>query len=529
MGFLTTLGQVGGGAAKTYFDNNLSQKWRAQQIKDEISKAVGRKEVDTGVDDPALWDSSLSPEQRSQLEAQTGSMGLSRVGDRSFSTPHEANVYADQYNSLGGQYGRAADVYAQFGEVDKSLGLRRDKQQMDNAERAAKMAEDMNRRQEQQAAQQGEVFARQQADWAMKDAVTGGVKRAADAGASVQALGAIDKNELLRSFGGNRAAMDAYLAEASGAGSAGNQARMIAQSAREAGDITTATTQEAAANAEDAKSATMAYDALRSGDIQKANVLWNSRGTTGQLIVPAGKNKKGEALYNIVDLKSAVAGKPAVLGTPATPDQLILQHMPLEVRQKMNLQEAQIALLRAQANDPDLRTTSGGGETAASFQREMFNNYVADIKRQNPKMPDSQAKTLAYAKMRDDYTQRDATPAKPMSVKDEMEAKALLAEDIRVANPKMSAPAVAALAQRELDKRLGRGANPASNPYAGLTDDSAPSKKPTAPGLTKADPNAAYMERFEKWKAAKERYEHFAKQNNAAGMAHWKPIMDSYK
>jgi hypothetical protein len=499
MGFLQTLGQVGGGAAKTYFDNNLGQKWREQQIKAEISKAMGKKELDVGVDDPALWDSSLSPEQRSQLEAQTGGMGLSRVGNRAFANEYDAKTYADQYNSLSGQYGRAADVYNRFGETDKALGLQRDKQMLDNSEQAAKLALAADRRQEQMATQQGKSFEWQATEQKRKD----------------------DLQENLRFGAGlspkDRAAynLEAYQTHGAPGEAERYQATQLAlQTAT--GDARAKELHQGMVNALLTKGPTGVVEWYNSiGDGMTAKMKQTKDGTVieryaGNTLVDATKPFKNSTQAMLQ------------LGAMMTPEGA-LQLAKLEDDQR----RTEAALIAAR------RPTAGGGETAASFQREMFNNYVAEIKRANPNIPESQAKTMAYAKLRDDYTQRDAIPAKPMSIKEKEEARALISERVRAENPKAKAGVINGLIQDEL-AAVGLGSG-AKDPFAALANDSGskPSRPAASatpqPGLKRADPNAAYMEKFEKWKAAKERYEHFSKKGDAAGMAHWKPIMDAYK
>ena len=87
--------------------------------------------------------------------------------------------------------------------------------------------------------------------------------------------------------------------------------------------------------------------------------------------------------------------------------------------------EADIRLKDAYANAAGRRGSGGD-----SLQERVFNSYVAETMRNHPGIPRSQAETMAYAKLRDDYSQRDTPAAKGPSIDDVIKTEERLAMSV---------------------------------------------------------------------------------------------------
>ncbi len=117
--------------------------------------------------------------------------------------------------------------------------------------------------------------------------------------------------------------------------------------------------------------------------------------------------------------------------------------------------QAMLGVYRARAND-----------NPGDFQREIFNNYFAAVKEQNPEMSDAQARVQAYKLMRDDYSQRDVAPAKPMSPKDRLEFEQMLTSEVSAMYPGLKGQALAIKVQEEAERRIN---GVMKDPYADIT------------------------------------------------------------
>lgn len=348
------LGSFMGGAARGWDQGvKMAKDVRDRRMRKEVEEeAKKRAEVDEGYDDPVLWQSDITPgsEQARMLEQQTGGMGLSRAGGRDFASVDAARQYADKFNSVEGQYGRLADVYARHGEAEKAMGLRKQVQDMETQKRAAEeaakrtaLAEKQYGLAERQAAQQDTLFGQQQEELQRR-------RDYRDALGAYEAMAASDPEGARLGLRATHAAL----------GDVGAAAKFD--------------TDRAAADrqrmADDEATAIAAFGALRNGRVADANALFNQRGTA-KLIVATGKTDKktGQAIYQVFDPKTKR------METAGTPDQLIMQALPLPVAQKlihdaqmMDIRQQELGL-RRQEIGLRARGAGGSGDSTAMITR----------------------------------------------------------------------------------------------------------------------------------------------------------------
>lgn len=144
MSFWTTLGQVGGGAADSYFRNNLGEKWDQARRKKAVSdELAGLKPHAPDAKQQAAFDAEnakMAAEDNALINdpAASGDMPVRTQGDYQYGTPVTAPISEDE------RYARMEDIYRRHGFDDRAdqYGLRAYNIKRDNKQDARQAIQD---------------------------------------------------------------------------------------------------------------------------------------------------------------------------------------------------------------------------------------------------------------------------------------------------------------------------------------------------------------------------------------------------
>lgn len=368
MGFGSGVGAFAQGFTQGLSQSDaIAKQWREQQIKREIAKVMGNQGVDRGVEDEALWRSDLSPEQRAMLEQQTGKLGLSRVGNRDFGTPTEAQAFAEQYNSPEQQMSRVADVYGKYGDVERALGLRRDVQNMAFQRQQMDLAKAADARAAEQSRMQADIFKHTQDEWKAKEALKAGLQRASADAASEQASYEAGMRDLSRMTPAEYKALRSgkadtlWMSEMAGLKRGkGDELRARAQVYAQLGgpeNEANAALMRKDADAADAEGLQEALKRMNAGDLAGANVMWNARGEfNGQLATRTYIDKKtGKKMVDLFDIRTGQS------------ESLPMDELELTAKERMQqaLKERELAMMERYRQA--MAANSGAGSKSAGY------------------------------------------------------------------------------------------------------------------------------------------------------------------
>lgn len=347
---------------------------RERRMRKDIEQASQeRAEVDAGMEDEALWRSDNSAQQARMLEEQTGGMGLHRAGGKDYANLADATQAADKFNSLEGRYGRLAGVYARHGQAEKAMAFEKAIQDIAHQKQVADEATKRTALAEKQ-------FGLEQA---RHDLTMGEHSRKENLREAYNAMqGVVDPKD--RDVG-VRAVYGAL-------GDVGAAEQYDAQLLQR--DAATATLARQRAD-DDRKTTIDAYNALRTGNVAKANVEFNKLGTA-KLVITTGKTDKktGQPIYQVFDPKTKT------LEISGTPDQLITQALPYAEAQQIIYNQRMLELkerelkLDHQAKMAAVAAKGGTGAeklTALTGYANSLNTEIANLDRAIGNDPESPA------------------------------------------------------------------------------------------------------------------------------------------